>query len=69
MAAADYAILVGISRYADPAFPSLTGPPRDVALIKEWLMSPKGGGMPEARIRTILSPETFPDDLDALQDR
>jgi hypothetical protein len=67
MAASDYAILVGISRYADPAFPSLTGPLRDVALIKEWLMSAQGGAMPETRIRTILSPEAFPDGLDALQ--
>jgi hypothetical protein len=67
MAADDYAILVGISRYADPAFPALTGPPRDVALVKEWLMSANGGNVPADRIRTILSPESFPPDLDALQ--
>lgn len=67
MAADDYAILVGISRYADPSFPSLQGPSSDVALVKRWLASPQGGAIPEQRIRTILSPAQFPEGIDALQ--
>jgi hypothetical protein len=65
MAADDYAILVGISRYADPAFPTLQGPASDVALVKRWLASPQGGAVPENRIRSILSPTAFPAGLDA----
>jgi hypothetical protein len=67
MAADDYAILVGISRYADPTFPSLQGPSSDVALFKRWLMSPEGGAVAENRIRTLLSPTPFPENIDALQ--
>lgn len=66
MAANDYAILVGISRYADPSYPTLDGPVRDVELMKKWLMSDKGGAVPEARIKTVVSPDKFPDDQDPL---
>jgi len=66
MAAGDYAILVGISRYADPAYPPLDGPVHDVDLVKKWLMSQSGGDVPEARIKTIVSPTGFPADQDAL---
>ena len=66
MAAEDFAILVGISRYADPSYPKLDGPVHDVELMKEWLMSANGGNVPEARIKTIISPEQFPDGQDPL---
>ena len=66
MAAEDFAILVGIARYADPSYPKLDGPVRDVELMKEWLMSAKGGNVPEARIKTIISPDKFPDGQDPL---
>ena len=66
MAADDFAILVGISRYADPSYPKLDGPGHDVALMKEWLTSANGGAVPEARIKTIVSPEQFPDGQDPL---
>ena len=67
MAADDYAILVGISRYADPTFPSLQGPASDVALFKRWLIGAQGGAVPEHRIHCILSPSPYPENVDALQ--
>lgn len=62
MAANDYAILVGISRYADPYYPSLDGPPNDVELFKRWLVAPNGGDVPAANILTIVSPAQFASD-------
>jgi hypothetical protein len=56
VSAADYAIVVGISRYADATFPALQGPPNDVALFTAWLQSAEGGDLPAANIVTILSP-------------
>jgi hypothetical protein len=52
----NYAILVGVSHYADPAsFPPLDGPVRDVALMREWLITPTGGDVPEDHVTTIVS--------------
>ena len=53
-----YAILVGISRYADSTFGALQGPVRDVELMKNWLMSPSGGSLPQSRIKDIVSDES-----------
>lgn len=66
MAADDYAILVGISRYADPAFGPLEGPPNDVALFKAWLVSPDGGDIadPDTHITVITSPPRIAADAD-----
>ena len=45
----DYAILVGISKYADTStFPELQGPVNDVELMKKWLTSPDGGGVSQS---------------------
>jgi hypothetical protein len=44
VAAGDYAILVGICKYADGrTFGELQGPPNDIELVREWLKSPDGG--------------------------
>lgn len=65
----DYAILVGIGKYAEAsAFPELLGPINDVALMREWLLSPSGGSVSPNNITTILSPpviapETDPDNV------
>ncbi len=61
MAADDYAILVGISKYADGAFGELHGPPNDVALFKAWLQSPDGGDIADpGNITVIESPSAIP---------
>jgi len=62
MAADDFAILVGISVYADPALPKLDGPPNDLALIRKWLTDPAGGAIPDDddHIVVINSPDPFP---------
>ena len=38
MAKDDFAILVGINRYADSNLPPLDGPLRDVQLVYDWLV-------------------------------
>jgi len=53
----DYAILVGISRYADAALHRLDGPVRDVQLMRDWLVSPGGGDLPIANVTPIVSDE------------
>ena len=64
MAAGDHAILVGISKYVDPGFGPLQGPPNDVALFRDWLLSPDGGDVPAAQVTVITSPAAFDPDLD-----
>ncbi len=56
----DYAILVGIGKYADAStFPELQGPANDVALMKAWLTAPTGGNVDPNNITTILSPHVI----------
>ena len=55
MAAGDFAILVGISIYADAQYSKLDGPPNDIALIKQWLLEKAGGDVPEKNIIVIES--------------
>lgn len=66
MAAEDFAILVGISRYADPSYPTLSGPLHDVELMRNWLLDEMGGNVPEERIKRIVSPTSFAEDQDPL---
>jgi len=56
----DYAILMGISHYADPGFPPLEGPPRDVARFHQWLLDPQGGDVDPTHITSIVSPTPPP---------
>lgn len=58
MAANDYAILVGISRYADPTLHKLDGPLNDIRLMQQWLQSPDGGGVPPKNVTAIVSDES-----------
>src|SRR5690348_2255475 len=64
MAADDFAILTCISSYADPSYPPLDGPPNDLLLVKEWLMSPQGGGLIEDNIKIVKTPQPYPKSVD-----
>jgi len=65
MAAGDYAILVGIAKYADAStFCDLQGPLNDVALMTAWLTAADGGNVPAANITTIVSPPVVPPGTD-----
>jgi prepilin-type processing-associated H-X9-DG protein len=57
MAQNDYAILVGISRYADASLRRLDGPVRDVRLIYDWLVKPERCNVPPANITRIVTDE------------
>lgn len=59
MAAADYAILVGISRYRDSEqFPTLNGPLNDVKRVREWLVDKElGEGVPGDNVLTLMTSE------------
>ncbi|MFJ4292810.1 caspase family protein [Cupriavidus sp. NPDC089707] len=60
-----YAILVGVSTYADAStFPRLDSPLNDVALFSQWLTAPDGGNVPADHITTLISPPTMPEGLD-----
>src|SRR5262245_56889597 len=49
--AKDYAIVVGIGKYADAGFLTpLDGPMNDVRSFVNWLVSPNGGAVPETNI-------------------
>ena len=56
----DFAILVGIKNYGDAAFPQLSGPANDVALVEKWLTKPDGGNLDRSRVTTILSVDPPP---------
>jgi len=58
MAENDHAILVGISRYADPSLRQLDGPVHDVRLMERWLLQPSGGGLPRDNVTAIVSDES-----------
>ncbi|HRX61975.1 MAG TPA: caspase family protein [Candidatus Competibacter sp.] len=53
-----FAILVGISRYADSNLHPLDGPVRDVHLMEDWLVLENGGNVPPANVKTIISDES-----------
>jgi uncharacterized caspase-like protein len=62
---ADYALVIGIRRYADAADPSgwigdLNGPDNDAAAVADWLRHPDGGDLPDENIRVVRSAD-FPD--------
>ncbi len=54
----DFAILVGINRYADSNLPPLDGPLRDVQLVYDWLVDTGRGNVPKENIETVISEET-----------
>lgn len=61
MAADDYAILVGISRYRDSdKYPTLDGPLNDVERVWTWLTDKvTGGQVPEDNIKRLTTPEAL----------
>jgi hypothetical protein len=66
----DRAILVGVSQYANPAYPALKGPLNDVTLMETWL---KNQNIPVTKITTIEpllfgSPDKAPPLPDDFQD-
>jgi len=64
MATDDFAILTCISSYADPSYPTIDGPPNDLLLVKDWLMSPQGGGLIEENIKIVKTPQPYPTSID-----
>lgn len=67
---ADYALVIGIRRYADAGDPSgwigdLNGSDNDAEYMADWLRDPSGGDLPDTNIRTVRSadfPDPFTDD-------
>lgn len=53
MSANDHALVVGITKY--PALGDLAGPENDALDFAAWLEHPKGGNVPKANIRLVLS--------------
>lgn len=60
MAQTDYAILVGISRYTDDRLRPLSGPVGDVRLMHDWVVSLRGGNIPDNNVTVITSDENSP---------
>lgn len=58
MAAKDYALVVGITKY--PALGDLNGPENDARDFCDWLVHPTGGNVPKANISLILSSDHPP---------
>ncbi len=64
----DFAVVIGIGRYADAGSQSawidnLNGPANDAAAIAEWLRDPEGGGLPGDNVQVVVSeaePDPFP---------
>ncbi len=64
----DYAVVIGIGRYADassqpPWIDDLNGPVNDADAIAEWLRDPNGGGLPHNHVTVVQSqaqPNPFP---------
>jgi len=53
MAANDYAILVGITRYM--GLGDLQGPEGDARRFRDWLLDPQGGAVPEDHVQLIVT--------------
>jgi len=64
MAADDYAVVVGITKY--PGFEDLKGPENDAVSFREWLLSDDGGGLPERQVFLVVS-SAYQEEGDPLQ--
>jgi uncharacterized caspase-like protein len=60
MAQNDYAIVVGINRYA--SFDSLDGPENDACDFRDWLIDNRGGNVPKNNVKLVLSRDFQPHD-------
>lgn len=59
-----YAVVIGLSRYpklGEPPPSDLKGPVNDASRVREWLIDPDGGGLPEGNVETVITPEPFPE--------
>jgi hypothetical protein len=65
---ANYALVVGISRYpglvADGVATDLAGPDHDALAVRDWLLDPQGGGLDPANVKLIQSAQFDPLDPD-----
>lgn len=50
-----YAVVVGVARYKDPAIPSLRFADRDASGIRDFLLSPGGGGFRPENVRFLVN--------------
>jgi TolB-like protein len=50
-----WAVVIGISRYADPAIPALQYAEADARAMHQFLRSPQGGAVPQERIRLLVN--------------
>lgn len=64
MAEQDFAILTCISRYPNPGYSQLTGPPNDLRIVEEWLVDPVRGGLLPKNVKKIQTPKPYPQDVD-----
>jgi hypothetical protein len=55
MAARDWALVVGVTKYPDPAFDPLKGPEADATDFYAWVTSKDGGGVPLKQAKLIVS--------------
>lgn len=66
MAADDYAILVGITRY--PVLGNLQGAEGDARRFCEWLIDPAGGGVPPENVQLIVTSDFHPPEPSSVED-
>jgi uncharacterized caspase-like protein len=52
-----YAVVIGISKYKDPAIPALQFADRDAEAMRDFLLSPEGGRFEKDKIRYLLNEE------------
>jgi len=64
----NWAVVIGINRYWSERA-SLKGAVRDALLMREWLLDPAGGNVPEENLALILSPaaDKKPEGLEAVE--
>jgi caspase domain-containing protein len=69
MAKDDFAILTCISRYPNPGFKHLEGPPNDMELVEKWLLDPARGGFDPSgvNIKKVYTHKPYPQDENPAQ--
>jgi hypothetical protein len=52
-----YAVIIGVSHYRDPKISSLQFADRDAEAVRDFLIDPKGGGVPPENLRYLVNEE------------
>jgi hypothetical protein len=67
----DYALVIGVDHYPEWAngAKTLSGPSNDARDFRDWLVSPSGGGLPEAHVRLVVSQPDPPTPVHDLIDK